>query len=246
MTVTESREPRHVQAMFGGIAHRYDLLNHLLSGNLDRRWRKKAAAALPANRDAVILDLCGGTGDLGLEVLRQGRAGTVLCADFSLPMLAVGLEKFRRKGEAGRCHAVGADALRLPLRTGSVDGATVGFGIRNFADLSAGLREIHRVLRPGGVLSILEFSRPTAPVLAGMYRLYLQQVLPRIGDNISRKTGPYRYLASTIARFPDAPALARTIREAGFDCCDWTLFTGGIVAVHRTEKAPSNRVRPRP
>lgn len=232
--------------MFGGIARRYDLLNHLLSGGLDRRWRKKAAAALPADRNAVVLDLCGGTGDLGLELLRQGRAGTVLCADFSLPMLAIGLEKFSRKGETGRCHAVGADGLRLPLRTGSVDGATVGFGIRNFSDLSAGLREIHRVLRPGGVLSILEFSQPTAPVLAGMYRLYLRWILPRIGDNISGQAGPYRYLASTIDRFPDAPALARIIREAGFDRCDWTVLSGGIVAVHRTEKACSAPVRPRP
>ncbi len=146
MTVTESREPRRVQAMFGGIARRYDLLNHLLSGNLDRRWRKKAAAALPEDREAVILDLCGGTGDLGLEVLRQGRAGTVLCADFSLPMLEVGRDKFLQRKVDDRCHAVGADGLNLPLRDSSVDGATVGFGIRNFADLSKGLREIHRVL----------------------------------------------------------------------------------------------------
>lgn len=237
MAVSESREPRRVQAMFGGIARRYDLLNHLLSGNLDRGWRKKAAAALPEDREAVILDLCGGTGDLGLEVLRQERAGTVLCADFSLPMLVVGVEKFIRKGEAGRCHAVGADGLNLPLRDGSVDGVTVGFGIRNFADLSKGLREIHRVLKPGGVLSVLEFSQPTAPVLAGLYRLYLRQVLPRIGDSISKKEGPYSYLASTIQRFPDAPALARIIREAGFHRCDWTVLSGGIVAIHRTEKA---------
>jgi demethylmenaquinone methyltransferase/2-methoxy-6-polyprenyl-1,4-benzoquinol methylase len=118
-----------------------------------------------------------------------------------------------------------------------VDGVTVGFGVRNFADLSEGLGEIYRVLRPGGVLSILEFSRPTAPVLSGLYRFYLERLLPRIGDSISRKDGPYSYLANTIGRFPDAPTLARIVREAGFESCDWTLLTGGIVAIHRAEKA---------
>ena len=236
MGASEGRDPGRVQAMFGGIARRYDLLNHLLSANMDRRWRRKAAAALPADDQAVILDLCGGTGDLGLEVLRQDRAGKVLCADFTLPMLAVGLDKFRRQGVADRCHPVGADGLRLPLRDGAIDGVTVGFGVRNFADLAAGLGEIHRVLRPGGVLSILEFSRPTAPVLSGLYRFYLKRLLPRIGDSISRKDGPYGYLATTIGDFPDAPTLAGIVREAGFHRCDWTLLTGGIVAVHRAEK----------
>ncbi|MBD3868419.1 MAG: ubiquinone/menaquinone biosynthesis methyltransferase [Acidobacteria bacterium] len=237
MAGLESRESGQVQSMFGGIARRYDLLNHLLSGNMDRRWRRKAAAALPADDRAVILDLCGGTGDFGLEVLRQDRAGMVLCADFTIPMLEVGRDKFQRQGVADRCHPVGADGLRLPLRTGSVDGVTVGFGVRNFSNLSAGLREIHRVLRPRGTLSILEFSRPTAPVLAGLYRFYLKQVLPRIGDSISRKDGPYGYLAATIGRFPDAPTLAGIVREAGFEMCDWTLLTGGIVAIHRAQKA---------
>jgi demethylmenaquinone methyltransferase/2-methoxy-6-polyprenyl-1,4-benzoquinol methylase len=238
MGAREGKEAGQVQAMFGGIARRYDLLNHLLSGNLDRRWRKKAAAALPPDPGALILDLCGGTGDFGLEVLRQQRAGTVLCADFTVPMLAVGLDKFRKRGVADRCHPIGADGLRLPLRDGSMDGVTVGFGVRNFEDLSAGLREIHRVLRPGGTLSILEFSHPTAPVLAGLYRFYLKRVLPRVGDSISRKDGPYGYLATTIGEFPNAPSLARIIGEAGFGSCDWSLLTGGIVAVHRARKAP--------
>jgi demethylmenaquinone methyltransferase/2-methoxy-6-polyprenyl-1,4-benzoquinol methylase len=233
----ESREPGRVQAMFGGIARRYDLLNHLLSGNMDRRWRRKASAVLPADATALVLDLCGGTGDFGLEVLRQGRAGTVLCADFTIPMLQVGQEKFRRQGVADRCLPVGADGLRLPLQDRSVDGVTVGFGVRNFSDLFAGLQEIHRVLRPGGTLSILEFSRPTAPVLSGLYRFYLERVLPKIGDSISRKDGPYGYLANTIGRFPDAPSLARIVREAGFASCEWTLLTGGIVAIHQAGKA---------
>jgi len=237
MSGLESREPSQVQSMFGGIARSYDLLNHLLSGNLDRRWRRKAAAMLPADEAAVILDLCGGTGDFGVEVLRQERAGTVLCADFTIPMLEVGRDKFQRQGLADRCHPVGAAGLRLPLRTGSVDGVTVGFGVRNFSDLSTGLREIHRVLRPGGTLSILEFSRPTAPVLAGLYSFYLKRILPRIGDSISRNDGPYRYLATTIGRFPDAPTLGRIVREAGFESCHWTMLTGGIVAIHKAEKA---------
>jgi demethylmenaquinone methyltransferase/2-methoxy-6-polyprenyl-1,4-benzoquinol methylase len=218
--------------MFGGIARRYDLLNHLLSANLDRRWRKKACKRLPHAPSALLLDLCGGTGDLGLEALSQGRAGMVICADFSIPMLKIGAEKFQKRGKSKICHPLGADGLKLPFRNRSFDAVTVGFGIRNFYDMAAGLREIRRVLRPGGVLVVLEFSTPTAPILSGLYRFYLNRLLPWIGNRISRKEGPYSYLAATISRFPDGPTLGRIIRDSGFETCDWEPLTGGIVAIH--------------
>lgn len=237
MELHTSKDPSRVRDMFGAIARRYDLLNHVLSANLDRSWRRQAVACLPGEPGAKVLDLCGGTGDLSVEILRRRRAAWVACCDFSHPMLARAGEKFRRKGLDGRACLLEADALRLPFPEGAFDAVTVAFGIRNLVDMDAGLREIARVLRPGGMLVVLEFSEPTAPLLARAYRWYLHGLLPRFGDTVSRRSGPYGYLARTIATFPDAPSLAGRIREAGFAGCDWRSLTGGIVAIHRAMKA---------
>jgi demethylmenaquinone methyltransferase/2-methoxy-6-polyprenyl-1,4-benzoquinol methylase len=222
--------------MFGGIARRYDLLNHLLSLNLDRGWRRRAAAELTAGPGHRVLDLCGGTGDLGLAVARAAPGATVVCCDFSHPMLRLAAPKFARAGVADRCLLLEADGLALPLRSGSLDGITVGFGVRNLADLDLGLREMLRVLRPGGRLVLLEFSTPTGPVLSRLYRAYLHRLLPGVGDRASGTPGPYGYLARTIASWPDAPSLAGRIREAGFAAVGWVLLSGGIVAVHTAVK----------
>jgi demethylmenaquinone methyltransferase/2-methoxy-6-polyprenyl-1,4-benzoquinol methylase len=222
--------------MFGAIAGRYDLLNHLLSANLDRRWRRRAVAMLPAESEAKILDLCGGTGDVSLEIARQDRGALVACCDFAHPMLARAGDKFRRRGVAGRCVLLEADALDLPFPDATFDGVTVAFGVRNLEDLDAGFREMARVLRPGGTLIVLEFSTPEGPLLSRLYRWYRDRVLPRLGDTVSGETGPYGYLARTIATFPDAPALAGRIRDAGFAGCEWRFLTGGIVAIHRAMK----------
>jgi demethylmenaquinone methyltransferase/2-methoxy-6-polyprenyl-1,4-benzoquinol methylase len=140
---------------------------------------------------------------------------------------------------------VGAgDALRLPFRDAAFDAVTVGFGVRNFADLDAGLREIRRVLGPGGRLVVLEFSRPTARPLAAAYRVYLERVLPALGDRISGRSGPYAYLARTIGQFPDAPSLAGRIRDAGFAAVGWRTLTGGIVALHTAWAGAPTRPRP--
>lgn len=219
--------------MFGAIAPRYDLLNHLLSANLDRSWRRAAAAALGEGRLDRVLDLCGGTGDLSLAV--RSRAKTVVCCDFSHPMLARASRKFTAAG-ASDCLLVEGDGLRLPFDAGTFDAVTVGFGLRNFVDRGAGLREIHRVLAPGGVLVVLEFSRPHAPVLSGLYRFYLSRVLPRLGDRISRRDGPYGYLARTVADFPPPAELAGLIEAEGFRACRWEARSGGIVAIHRAER----------
>lgn len=226
------REPERVRAIFGGIARHYDLLNHLLSANLDRGWRRAAVRTIPDRSPGPVLDLCGGTGDLAVELIRFDRARVVICCDFSHPMLRLAQDKFARKRVHARCHVLEADALRLPFAEGSFDAVTVGFGIRNFSNLDSGLREIHRVLRPSGRMVVLEFSRPTGLLLSRLYRFYLQRILPRLGDRIGRSRGAYSYLASTISEFPDPPTLAGRIRDSGFAACDWTCMTGGIVAVH--------------
>jgi demethylmenaquinone methyltransferase/2-methoxy-6-polyprenyl-1,4-benzoquinol methylase len=232
-----NREPHRVRSMFDAISRRYDLLNHLLSASQDRRWRRRAARELPDGDSSEVLDLCGGTGDLSVEVARSGRASRVVCCDFSHSMLTRAREKFLRLGLERRCLILEADALRLPVASGRFDAVTVGFGIRNFVDMQAGFREILRVLRGGGRMVALEFSRPTAPVIRQLYGLYLRRVLPILGDAVSGRSGPYGYLARTIAEFPDPGGLAGKIREAGFAACGWTVLSGGIVAVHTAFKA---------
>ena len=221
-----------VREMFDGVAPRYDLLNHLLSLNLDRRWRRRAVGELGVDPGARVLDLCGGTGDLSVEVARHPDPALVVCCDFAHPMLAQAADKFRRRGVAGRCIPLEADALALPFSQDNFDAVIVGFGIRNLEDMQAGLQEMRRVLRPGGRLVVLEFSQPHSRLLSTLYRLYLHRVLPRLGDGVSGRSGPYRYLARTIAGFPEPATLAGRIREAGFGACGWTALCGGIVAIH--------------
>ena len=231
MSDPATRESRHVRRMFDGIARRYDFLNHLLSLNRDRAWRRRAAREAVADAPALILDLCGGTGDLALAVAEAAPA-RVICCDFSHEMLSRAEPKFARRGLHPRCRTVEADGLRLPFGDACFDAVTVGFGVRNFQDMDAGLRQIRRVLRPGGRLVILEFSQPERGAFGRLYRTYLSWLLPRIGDSVAGRQGPYAYLAQTIAGFPDPPALAGRIRDAGFGACGWTTHTGGIVAIH--------------
>jgi demethylmenaquinone methyltransferase/2-methoxy-6-polyprenyl-1,4-benzoquinol methylase len=222
--------------MFASIAGRYDFLNHALSLGLDRRWRRRAVRELAPAAGARVLDLCGGTGDLTVELARSIPDGWVLCCDFCPPMLARAVPKFRRKGVDDRCGVLGADGLHLPFPDGTFDGVTVAFGVRNFADMGQGLRETRRVLVAGGKLVVLEFSTPHAPVLSQLYRFYLGRVLPRLGDSVSGTTGPYGYLARTIADFPAPDLLAGQIREAGFGAVGWVTLTGGVVAIHTAFK----------
>lgn len=232
-----SRDSGRVRAMFGAIAHRYDLLNHVLSLNLDRSWRRRAARELPEDPSARILDLCCGTGDLSVALVRAGCAGTVICCDFSHQMLLLALPKLARLQAADRCLLLEADGHRLPLASETFDAVTVAFGVRNFTDMDAAFREIHRLLKPSGRLVVLEFSTPTAPIVSSIYRFYLMRVLPRVGDLVARQRGPYFYLAQTISQFPDPVILAHRIREAGFASVAFIPLTGGIVHLHTALKA---------
>jgi len=226
---------QYVRRIFSEIAPRYDLLNHLLSLNVDRVWRRRAIAALdwgwrPAG---VYLDLCAGTLDVAAALAREpGFRGRVVGADFAEPMLRAGAAK--APGMA--VSPVTADALQLPLARASMAGAIVAFGIRNVADLAVCLREAHRVLAPGARFVILEFTTPTSPLVRAAYHAYFHHVVPAIGAAVSGHRTAYRYLPLSVAHFPDGATLADRMREAGFTNVTWRPLTLGIAALHVGER----------
>lgn len=224
-----------MRTLFGEIAHRYDLLNHVLSLNIDRRWRRRAVAALDWERApaGTYLDACAGTFDLALTLAaRRGFRGRVIAADFALPMLARGLPKIDGRPVAPLC----GDTQRLPLRSGALAGATVGFGVRNLSDPAAGFGELHRVLEPGGRLVVLEFSVPPGRVLRAGYMAYFNHVLPRLGRLVSGHPWAYDYLPRSVRDFPGPDALAELLRGAGFATVGWRYVSGGIAAIHVAAK----------
>jgi demethylmenaquinone methyltransferase/2-methoxy-6-polyprenyl-1,4-benzoquinol methylase len=226
--------------MFSDIAPRYDLLNRLLSFNVDRRWRRAAIAELGPTLRAggTVLDVCAGTLDVGAELARSpGFGGFVMGADFAEPMLRRGVGK----APARLLAPVAADALELPLPNDSVAGAIVAFGVRNLADLDDGLREVHRVLRPGGRFVILEFSTPRSAVIRAGYHVYFHHVLPAIGRVVSGHATAYRYLPESVAAFPEAGALATRLERAGFVNVRWRPLTFGIAAIHVGEKREGDK-----
>lgn len=225
----------YVQTIFSEIAPRYDLLNHLLSFNIDKGWRRKALARLGWERapGGAYLDLCAGTLDVGAALVkRPGFHGTVVGADFAEPMLRAGLGK----APADRLTPVTADALQLPIADGVMDGAIVAFGIRNVASLDAGLREVLRVLRPGARFVILEFTTPPSAVVRTLYRFYSHQVLPFVGGLVSGHRTAYKYLPKSIEHFPEGRALAQRMTDAGFGAVRFETLTFGISAIHVGEK----------
>lgn len=220
-----------VRRMFSSIAPRYDLLNHLLSLNVDRLWRRWAVNRLGWERapEGTYLDNCAGTLDLAVELARrEGFRGRVVGSDFTFAMLERGKGKVSRLPVAPAC----ADALMLPFPDRSFDGATVGFGVRNLADLDAGLRESARVLRPGARLVILEFTTPAWQPFRALYFFYFLKVLPLIGQLVSKHSSAYTYLPESVLRFPEPPELAERMRGAGFEEVRWKTLSGGIAALH--------------
>lgn len=239
----ESHAAQAVQQMFNTIAPRYDILNHVLSANIDRLWWRQASLAFRstlADPAAAILDICCGTGDLTLALLKQRPKGArpILAADFAHAMLSRGLQKFGpvQRSEA---HAIAleADALHLPLRSQSLDLVITSFGFRNLANYETGLREFHRVLKPGGRLGILEFSQPGG-LVGKAYALYFHRILPIIGRLICGKNGPYSYLPSSVGAFPPPPELMEMMRRVGYSECTWQPYTFGIAGLYTALRPP--------
>jgi demethylmenaquinone methyltransferase/2-methoxy-6-polyprenyl-1,4-benzoquinol methylase len=226
----------HVRRMFSSIAPRYDLLNHLLSLNIDRLWRRWAVNRLRWERapEGTYLDNCAGTLDLAAELARRpGFRGRVVGSDFTFAMLRGGEHKLTGLEVRPVC----ADALSLPYPDASFDGATVGFGVRNLADLDEGLREMARVLKPGTRVVILEFTTPGWQPFRGLYFFYFLRILPLVGRLVSRHGSAYTYLPESVLRFPEPPELAERMQRAGFREVRWKRLTGGIVALHWGERA---------
>jgi len=226
----------YVQRIFSQIAPRYDLLNHLLSFNIDKAWRRKAIAALGWERapGGTYVDLCAGTLDVSAQLAkRSGFRGRIIGADFAEPMLRAGAGK----ASPSVVSPVVADALDLPLPNNSASGAIVAFGIRNVANLDRGLREIHRVLEPGARFVILEFTTPRSWFVRTGYHLYFHRVLPFIGGLISGHRSAYTYLPKSVANFPIEEDLASRMRSAGFVDVSWRVLTFGVAAIHVGRKA---------
>jgi demethylmenaquinone methyltransferase/2-methoxy-6-polyprenyl-1,4-benzoquinol methylase len=233
--VNEQEASRKVREMFTRIAPRYDLLNHLLSAQMDRRWRARTAGELRPilqRADALVLDLCCGTGDLAFS-LAKGAKARILGADFSHSMLVRAKAKSEAEsGQNWRIPFFEADALRLPFVEGSFDLVTTAFGFRNLANYADGLREILRVLNPGGTVGILEFTEPAPGFVGDVYRFYCQKVLPKIGGIISGDAAAYAYLPKSVARFFRPEELAGLMREVGYGGVRYQLMTLGSVALH--------------
>jgi demethylmenaquinone methyltransferase/2-methoxy-6-polyprenyl-1,4-benzoquinol methylase len=229
----EAAASRHVRQMFGRVAPRYDLLNHVLSFQADRYWRRftvervRHALERPGARP---LDLCCGTGDL-LAALGRVSPGPLYGSDFCRPMLAAAREKL-----GGKARLIEADALALPLPDGSFDVVTVAFGLRNLANYRLGLAEMHRVLRPQGLAAVLEFSQPPGRLMGPAYQFYLRRVLPWLGGAISGAGNAYRYLQQSVEKFLTPEALAAVMREAGFQQVRYWPLTGGIAVLHIGER----------
>jgi demethylmenaquinone methyltransferase/2-methoxy-6-polyprenyl-1,4-benzoquinol methylase len=227
-----------VRQMFNSIAPRYDLLNHVLSANVDRLWWRRAARRFRhvlRDPDAAVLDICCGTGDMTMALLKHRPKGArpVIAADFARAMLSRGAQKFSGRGAV----ALEADALHLPLRSGSMDLIVSAFGFRNLANYEAGLREFARVLKPGGELGILDFSKPGG-LIGKAYAVYFRRVLPAIGRVICGKDGAYNYLPVSVGNFPPPAEMLELMRATGYADCAWQPYTFGIAGLYTAKRAP--------
>lgn len=231
-TARELEHARAVREMFAGIARRYDFLNHFLSVNTDKRWRRlvrKKLENILHKQDALVLDVACGTGDLSVELQKNARA-KIIGTDFCRPMLSIAFDK-NEKNKA-EIPYVEADGMNLSFADASFDAVTIAFGLRNFSNWQDGLKELHRVTKKGGKLVILEFSTPVVPGFKQIFNLYFTQILPRIGGAVSGSRNAYEYLPDSVSRFPDQKGLAEMMTKTGFSGVEYTNLTGGIAAVH--------------
>ena len=252
-TEDEAGAAQAVRQMFDSIAPRYDLLNHLLSANVDRLWWRRAARRFKtvlADPDAAVLDICCGTGDMTMALLKHRPKGSqpILAADFARGMLSRAARKFEARMIAG-CEAgavaLEADALHLPIKSSSLDLIVTAFGFRNLANYEAGLTEFHRVLKPGGQLGILDFSEPGG-LIGKAYAVYFRRVLPAIGRLVCGPVaanhgtgsfdGPYNYLPTSVGNFPPPPQMLKLMDSTGFFNCAWESYTFGIAGLYTAER----------
>lgn len=239
LTAKEAEHERAVKAMFSDIAGRYDLLNHVLSLNIDKRWRRKVRRILANDlerNDAIVLDIACGTGDLAIELATDANA-KVIGTDFCRPMLAIADKKAATSGKP--LPFIEADAMSLSFPDNSFDAATIAFGLRNLPNFENGLREMFRVLKPGGRLVVLEFSTPVLPGFREAFNFYFLKILPRIGGLVSGSRSAYEYLPDSVSKFPDQKALVDMMSSVGFSSVTFSNLTGGIAAIHVGVKADS-------
>ncbi len=222
-----------VRRMFSEVAPRYDMLNHLLSLNIDRYWRRRTVQLVPPADSGPILDLCTGTGDLAFAYRQRAPADLpIVAADFCSEMLEIAERKKQKRGVDGQLTFVEADAQSLPFENDQFQIVTVAFGLRNVSDTDQGLREMVRVCRPGGRVAVLEFSKPTIPPLRWVYGFYFRHVLPRIGRSMSNSDSAYDYLPQSVVEFPDGEALATKMRSAGLESVWYRPMTLGITTLY--------------
>ena len=234
------KTPDRIAAMFDAIAARYDLLNHLLSGGLDHWWRARAVRALRLTGNETVLDLCTGTGDLAIALCRRREgASRVVGIDFAARMLERAACKLGARRLNGRIGLVRGDATRVPLPDGSVDAAAIAFGIRNVEDPRRTLAELHRVVRSGGRISLLEFGMPTLPGLGALYRWYFRCVLPRVGHVISRHGSAYAYLPASVGAFPSGEGFRELLDDTGFTATTATPMLLGVVYLYVGTRVPA-------
>ena len=232
-----SKSPRRIAGMFDAIADRYDLLNHVLSAGIDRRWRKRAIRSLSLAGTERVLDLCSGTADLAIEAIRaRPAAADVLGVDFAGAMLRVAREKIARHGLANRISLIQGDATRIPLVDRSVDAIAMAFGIRNVEDPAVACHDMYRVLKPGGRAAILEFAIPAAPGVRAVYLWYFNHVLPRIGRLVSRHTAAYAYLPASVGAFSSPQEFVTILRHSGFVEVSAVPLTFGIAYLYVARK----------
>ena len=233
---TDQTTKEEVREMFDNIAPKYDLLNHTLSMSIDRVWRRRVVGEVRRAKPGRILDVATGTGDLAIAMARRIRDVQVLGVDLSEQMLAVARRKIEARGLDGRIVLDRGDAERLAVADASVDVATVAFGVRNFGDLGAGLRELARTIKPGGKVVILEFSRPRNRVFRALYEFYSYKILPRIGGLVSRDKRAYEYLPASVGEFPAPEEFMAMMARAGFRNCRARSQSFGIAQIYIGER----------
>lgn len=235
--VPAAEKSARVRGVFDSVAGRYDLMNDLMSFGVHRLWKRFAIEIAGVRPGQRVLDLAAGTGDLTRQLAaRAGETGLVVSSDINAAMLNLGRDRLLDHGVAGNVAYAQADAERLPFADNSFDLVIIGFGLRNVTDKAAALASMYRVLKPGGRLLVLEFSKPTVPLVAELYDRYSFKILPLFGRLVARDEKSYRYLAESIRMHPDQGALQTMMEQAGFARCDYLNLTAGIVALHRGYK----------